>query len=489
MRTHANRPILFTLLLLGLTLPLSGQAQPTPVGSQGWLTHLTDDLMPFWTTKDALGTPVGNFPTYRDMKGRTTPDPTRYPRMLGRQTFAYGAAYLMTGKAEYLEYARAGVRWTIDHAWDKTNGGWYARLRKNGDPVTSGSAEATDRTAQDAAYDVLGLAMYFFITRDPEAESSLLKTEALMFDPKYYWDEKNQRIRDALDQSMTSEKDQAGGGWELVALLDQLNAYMVLVQPVLSRQADRDRWAAHMVLLGQQIRALYWKNDLFWGQYDYVGRAGGRHVDFGHHFKSLWMLLLTDLRLGTNAFSPFALETARRQLPLAINPATGLWNKSTLDWKTFETGSDWWTYAEDDQLAATLDVLDDSGVSPFGPLLAKTGPGWLQYYRAADGEVIPGIQANGSPAWRWGERDTAKANEWKNGFHSTEHALVMYLHDAALETGSVSLYFAVPKDNPTAFMALPYVLPGVETARESGAEILVGGQTSVTTKISFRLGR
>src|SRR4051794_34659740 len=34
-----------------------------------WLRHLREDLLPFWTTPDALGKPIGNFPTYRNNDG------------------------------------------------------------------------------------------------------------------------------------------------------------------------------------------------------------------------------------------------------------------------------------------------------------------------------------------------------------------------------------------------------------------------------------
>jgi len=34
-----------------------------------WRRHLAEDLMPYWTTPDALGTPLGNFPTFRCADG------------------------------------------------------------------------------------------------------------------------------------------------------------------------------------------------------------------------------------------------------------------------------------------------------------------------------------------------------------------------------------------------------------------------------------
>ena len=89
---------------------------------QRWIKHLNEDLLPFWTMKEALGSPIGNFPTYRCNDGSlydpakpcpelSDPDPNiksiikldrDYVRMKARQVFAYGVAFHMTGEARYL---------------------------------------------------------------------------------------------------------------------------------------------------------------------------------------------------------------------------------------------------------------------------------------------------------------------------------------------------------------------------------------------------
>jgi hypothetical protein len=403
--------------------------------------------------------------------------------MIGRQISALCTGYQVTGDPALLDEAGAGVRWLIDHGWDHDHGGWWPRLRRSGDPAVSSDPRANDRTAQDAAYCALGLAAWFNVTRDPEAEAYLLKTEGLLFDPKFYWDAAHSRVRDALDPSLSAERDMDGGGWDLVAGLDQLNGYLVLAQPLLTRKEDRDRWADHLAVLGRSLKETFWKDGLFWGQKDFVGRPGGTHVDFGHHFKSLWMLAVAGLRGGDANLAAWAEAEARRQLPLALDPATGLWRKSTLDWKTFEAGSDWWTFAEDDQLAAWLDVTGGG----FTACLAVTAQGWLDdYVDHGNGEVWPSIRADGSKAWNWGPRDTAKANEWKNGFHSTEHALVLYLHGAWLEGTEAELHYAFPAGTEATATATPYLFPGVETGRSAGTALPSG---LVPTTVRFRLGR
>ncbi|NET14404.1 MAG: hypothetical protein F6K08_17030, partial [Okeania sp. SIO1H6] len=43
---------------------IDGIIADVPTGER-WLQHLEEDLLPFWEMDEALGDPVGNYPTYR----------------------------------------------------------------------------------------------------------------------------------------------------------------------------------------------------------------------------------------------------------------------------------------------------------------------------------------------------------------------------------------------------------------------------------------
>jgi len=49
-----------------------------PTG-QEWITHIEADLLPYWTTPVALGSPIGNFPTFRANDGSAV-DPKNPPQ-------------------------------------------------------------------------------------------------------------------------------------------------------------------------------------------------------------------------------------------------------------------------------------------------------------------------------------------------------------------------------------------------------------------------
>lgn len=45
--------------------------------------------------------------------------------MISRVTFGFCAAYLLSGDDKYLEFAKHGIEYLVNHGWDKKNSGWY----------------------------------------------------------------------------------------------------------------------------------------------------------------------------------------------------------------------------------------------------------------------------------------------------------------------------------------------------------------------------
>ena len=363
----------------------------------------------------------------------------------------------MTGDEAYLDLARAGNRWLLDHARDVARGGWYADLDQYGNQL--GDA---DKTAQDMAYAAMGPAAWFFVTRDPEAEAAVLATRDLLFDPTKYWDAANGRIRDGMNGDLTVETYMgAPGSWELVAQLDPMTAMLLTVQPVLSEPARRDQVLGDLRTLALLLRRAFWKDGIFWGSTGAVGQYGSNHTDFGHILKSYWALLQTDERLTDHPLRDFLAQNAPATLALAYDAAYGRWAKLPLSQTVVQYGSDWWAYAEGDQLAATLALHDPAWIEVLGATAGHFRSNYVDRTRAAR-EVVPSIKRDGSWVYNWLDSDTAKCNEWKSGFHTAEHALVLYLFAHWLAGEQAPLYFAFPAaDMPSlAAAARPYAFQG-----------------------------
>lgn len=471
---------------------------PNELRGETWKNHFVNDILPFWTMEEAKGNPLGNFATYRQMNGKNV-DGTKsidivYPRMLSRQIYTYSMGYLLTGDEELLKLAKEGVDWMITKAIDKEKGGFYPILTSQGAIITEQHLISFGvpkqiyekfylKSSQDTAYCNLGFAAYYFVTRDKEVEKYLLETKDMIFNPKYFWDATKNTVKDAMSVDMTKEIDQEGGGAELVAVLDQINAYMLLVQPVLSEKSRRDEFLNDMKRLSDTMIKEFYKDGVFWGQKDNIGKYGTRHVDFGHTLKSYWMLNELDKRIAGHPYKAFVNENAPQMITLAFDSQYGRWGKAMTGKTTASYGCDWWIYAEADQFAASINM----GNYTYIDMLKNTSGNWMNdFVDKTYKEVYPGINRDGTKAYNWTVSDTAKQNEWKNGFHTTEHSVVMYITGKALEGKNAELYFAIPESEENTFEAKPYIYHGEITGREKLGNIEIDSRKLSKVKVSFR---
>src|SRR3954469_3794602 len=72
---------------------------PDVVRGDTWLRHHREDLMPYWDRPEALGEPLGNFPSFRGRGGELLPrspeTTVRGLSTLARQVYGYSHAFLL----------------------------------------------------------------------------------------------------------------------------------------------------------------------------------------------------------------------------------------------------------------------------------------------------------------------------------------------------------------------------------------------------------
>jgi len=469
------RSLLFSFLLIpgGSSLPAQAQSQVAaqipadlPTGER-WLRHFSEDLLPFWNVPDAWGTPRGDFPTFRGNDGKAV-DGSKPPeelataprwiqenfgrefvRMKSRQTYFYGVAFHLTGDPKMLELARDGAAFIRRQALDPKTGSavsyWEKGVAKPG---------VLARTTQDLAYAQLGLAMYYYLTRDEATLRDIKRLKHHIF--SQYWNPEWQALRWVKQEGPEGEHRRQ----ELVAQLDQVNAYLLLLAPILPA-ADRKAWTADLKRLARVMVKDYHdaERHLFWGTlHDPAQKQlGSRHTDFGHTAKAYWMLERIGRLTHDQAWTDLATAGAKAVLKQAYLPDSGTWGSRLHLDGSVGTGKEWWIYAELDQLAATLALADPSQAAP----LPRTAAFWFQrMVDPVNHEVWGGT--GGAPDFEpW---QGPKIHQWKSGYHSAEHALVGYLTAQALHGESATLYFAPP--SATAPLR-PYFFEGTIATRRS----------------------
>jgi len=408
--------------------------------------------MPFWMSNEALGDPIGNFSGYRlvdgtiakheDFNYKSVPeflnqfivegtDSLRrdYLRIKSRQTFTYGVAYHLTGNEQYLDLARLGVEYLL------ANGGY-----ETGSPVTywqegDGRPDRLQRNSQDLAYSLTGLTFYYYLTRDPQVLETILSVKDYIFNEYYYQSTLTEKprlfmwVREDFEQDLASAK-------ELVAQLDQLNAYLLLITPMVPDKL-KNAYEQDLKNICYLIKENFYDEELnlFWGSLNDKS-VEQNHTDFGHTIKTLWMFYQVGKMVDDRGLRLFAEEKARALLNTAFIEERGSWAGKYRDSSIMlDKGNIWWMYAELDQMCATLSLKD---ISLYTRYLARTYDYWEEHF----------IDKKYGEAWfALSENEEVidipfKSVSFKNGYHTLEHALVGHISTMNYLNEETVLYYA-----------------------------------------------
>jgi mannose/cellobiose epimerase-like protein (N-acyl-D-glucosamine 2-epimerase family) len=468
---------ILSLVFVAITFPAWGQ-EPIPSGNR-WLDHLKEDLLPFWTSETALGKPLGAFPSIRCDDGTLYNDKTpcpevgalrppneRYLVALSRQSFGYGVAFHLTGERKYLDTMKAGIDFIRLNAMDRANGGMATTQDLSKD--TWGPAPGI-RTPQQLAYGLLGMAFYYYLTGDPDVLQDVVSVKNYIF-------EKYSTPEGALQWQPTFRAGAIREDKQLVAQLDQMNTYLVLLTPLL-REPARSEWKEALVRLSKVMM------DRFYSPTDKLfflatNKPSDRDLattptDFGHNAKVLWMIRFTGLITAHTELVDFAQDNAQTLLARAYVADCGCWAGGVLPGGVLDLDKVWWVYAELNQLAGTLALSDVK----YARYLPRAYDYWFsRFVDTQFGEVWTAIDGRTHEP----VRKMPKQWEWKNAYHSLEHALVGYIVAQALNNKAVTLYYAFPSDE-MAKSAQPYYYSG----KAIDVKVETIGEGKRTQKLTF----
>lgn len=457
---------------------------------QAWMDHLTNDLLKFWDREDAYTFKGGLFPTYRSNKGELIPekdypeeikaaladDDTKglidlqnnYIRAHSRQTYAYGIAFHMTGQTKYLELCRKGALALMD-ALDG-NHGMYVKRNVN---TQKWDTKYKERTSQDLAYGLTGLGMYYFLTHDSSTLYRMLQIKDYIF--KTYMD-------DGKGYLTWYPKYEPDSQIQIVAQLDQLYAYMLMVTPSLP-EPYCSMWKKDLKKIADILITQFYseKYQFFWGTEDQADSMslGTDHTDFGHSVKTFWVILKVGELLG----DPFYIEFARPKIDKILKEAyieeTGTWARRYNSDGSLDTDKEWWILAELDQAAEILSIHDPL----YYEYLNTTHRYWMDTMVDHEyGEIwhMVGGEDN-KPLINY-----PKIHSWKTSLHSFEHALFGYMTAARVKGKTFDVYYALPKTERVSHRTVsPYMFFGNVTAMDKGSKVPSLPDDNIIFKITY----
>jgi hypothetical protein len=361
---------------------------------------------------------------------------------------------------------KAGLDFIRQNAVDRVNGGM--RVVQNISDGSWGPAPEL-RKPHELAYGLLGMAFYYYLTRDPDVLKDILAAKKYIFE-KFY----NPSLG-TMQWSPISPEGVNLDDVRLVPNLDQMNAYLALLTPMLPEPIQNE-WKEDLLRICHAIinhfyspRArLFFLSEL---ESDASATAG---TDFGHNAKALWMIRWTGFITQNADLIAFAEDSARALLSRAYLDDCGCWADGITRGGSLDVHKSWWIYAELDQLAATLALREPK----FAQNLPRIYNYWFAHFIDPNyGEIWNGVEGGTNTP----ERRLPKQWPYKSAYHSFEHALVGYIVAQQLHGDPVTLYYAFPGDLPAGSVQPYYFsgsIQGVETAKDN--------QGRQTQKITFK---
>jgi hypothetical protein len=297
--------------------------------------------------------------------------------------------------------------------------GSVSTVLKNGNAVYS----QEQRTSQDLAYAQIGLAMAYYLSGDPLLLEKIdtLKDSIIQ---NYYLEDWGMLAWTIEDQQPGDSNNQ-----ELVAQLDQLNAYMLLVYPHLPTEM-KPEWEKDIRLMVDILLEKFHDEprNRFAGQVrnGKFNKPGERHNDFGHSVKTYWMIYTAGKLLADKNYVDIGRTGIDKIIKQAIHFRTHPRGESNWANQVQSTGSSWWEFAELTQATATL-ALEQPDYVRYLPDIYRY---WLNNF----------VDKSRGGVWS-GANGGAKQFHWKNGYHEAELGLIALITSAQIKGDDVKLYY------------------------------------------------
>jgi mannose/cellobiose epimerase-like protein (N-acyl-D-glucosamine 2-epimerase family)/dienelactone hydrolase len=407
-----------TFLLTPLALPLAA-ASRIPNGEY-WRQDALNGIMRHWAAH-ARDPNSGLFHGNLTRDWKPLPPLHRIPLLIGRHVYGFSTAFQLSGDAKFLEVAREGASYLLEHAWDREFGGWHDSLDQTGEAVSQ------EKTVARQIYVNAGLAAYYTATGDIRALRRVLRSVELQriraHDPEHGgWAETFHRDMNVASwgKNKHAHYDYAG------ALL--LNLHLATRDPSVLAWA-RELMDLSLSRMRDPCGWFHGFRNRFDREWRHVEESGAtpNTASTGAQLTAALSLIRLYEQSRHESYLHAAVDLVEQVQRFGWNQKTGAWSElvgSCPASRIPDQPAVWWWV----QMYGTMAQLR---------LFATTqDTAWLRGYQRSDeffervfrdrefGGVYASVTPQGSPA----ETAKASAGAWKTSYHEMEHALVKYLY-------------------------------------------------------------
>jgi mannose/cellobiose epimerase-like protein (N-acyl-D-glucosamine 2-epimerase family) len=435
------KKVLFLVLLSGLCSAQYNVRSPYLLQPEKAIGYV-DSCARFWNK--AYDNSLGGFYTNVDKYGNVT-GTNKNTLSQSRDTYGYVRAFMLTGNESYLGYARGALNFMYSHAWDKSYGGWFTNLDKNGNPVNS--KETKDAFNQH--YALLGITAYFEATGDTMDWSRLMK--GYVNNEQKLWDRRPgyEGYYDNASYNWTSKS-----GKSFNATVDAITTHTLYLYLLTGDAQYKDKLLKITDNMTEHLAGSMDSQKIgFVEEFDSDWNPDNNETMtiMGHVLKTAWCLGRVYQISPDTMFITTAKKLIKSVLDKGYDHQYGGpykdFDRTTgqmLMWGVSDTAKAWWQMEQ--AVTAGLELYDITKSDEYLKMADESLDFFMKYFvDHENGEVYSDRTRDGRKVPQWGEE---KGNSGKAAYHSTELGYYTYLYgNLFYKKAPVSLYYYFKSDS------------------------------------------
>jgi cellobiose epimerase len=384
----------------------------------------------------------GGFYTMVGRDGQPTDEDLKTVLTQSRHAYGFARAYMVTGKREYLEYARHALDFLYNKCADTTNGGFHTTLSRKGESIDMKKSYPSndEKWSFMQNYALLGIAAMYDATRSAADYGVLIKGRNII-DEKL-WDARP-GFEGYYETADYDWKNPRGKGF--TPTLDCITTHGLSLYLLTNDKKYRTRLIELADIIVKRIYPTFKTRGLgFEEKYSSDWKENGDAFLFiGHVLKTAWCLdraYLVEPKAEYKKISEELLNQMRAKAWDEKNDGPFYLGDSLSD-KVTSTEKNWWTLEQ--MINAGLVNYYVTGDQRYLEI-ADQSAGFFEKYLIDKkyGEVFAGVNPDGSSP-----TSQMKGDYWKAGYHSIETGYYIYMYgNLFVHKKTVSLFYMIEKE-------------------------------------------